>query len=333
MKNSFLLILTVAIALFGINFSVALAFQIEDLKIAPGNNDFVLGPGKTELFLDPGAKATKEFTVTNRLGKTMTFQISIEDMKGSQNLDETVVLLGAEKGPYSLKDYIKPETTEFTLNHGQRMILPVEITIPEDAEPGGLYGSLLVNAVPPKAEGATEEGQAQGQIQLVTRLGALFFVRVNGEAKEEGALKDFTMQKNFYEKGPVSFQILYENTGDVHVNPYGIVEIKNIFGRKVDEIRILPYFAMPSSLRLREAVWERGLLFGKYTASLSLNRGYKNIIDQKSITFWVFPWKIILAGALALILVISFFVWVASRFEFRRKEPKNKNRDSISNEG
>jgi hypothetical protein len=258
----------------------------------------------------------------------MDFKIAIEDMRGSRNTEDTVVFLGEEKGPYSLKDYVKPELTEFTLNQGQRMVLPVEISIPQDAEPGGLYGSLLVSTNPPKTEGETEANKAKGQIQLISRLGALFFIRVKGDAKEEGVLKDFTAGKNFYEKGPISLKVLYENNGSVHLNPYGVIEIRNIFGKKIDEIAVEPYFAMPDSVRMREAKWERDLLFGKYTASLSLNRGYKDIIDQKSISFWVFPWKIILIGFLALIVLISFFVWIVSHFELKRKKkPESKDQD------
>jgi len=319
MKKLFPQILVIAVMLFGISFPLVLAYQVEDLNISPGDNDFVLGPGKVELWVEPGEKIIKEFTITNRLGKTMDFKIGIEDMKGSRDPEETVVLLGEEKGPYSLKDYIKPELTEFTLNHGQRMILPVEISIPPDAEPGGLYGSMLVSTSPPQVEGGIEGGKAKGQISLISRLGTLFFIRVKGEAREEGSLKDFTVEKSLYEKGSIPLNILYENNGDVHLNPYGVIEIRNILGRKIDEIEVDPYFTMPDSVRLREVKWDRELLFGKYTASLSLNRGYQDKIDQKSISFWVVPWKIILSGLSGIIVMVSLLVWIVSRFEIRRK--------------
>lgn len=298
------------------------AYQIIDLGLvgAPAG-DFSIGPGKTELWMDPGDKVIKELYISNRLGRTMDFVIEIEDFRGSRNPERTVVLLGEEKGPYSLKDYLHPEVMKFTLKHGERMILPIEISIPEDAEPGGLYGSVLIRSEPPEPELKKERQRAASGIKTISRLGTLFFIKVKGDIVENGFLKDFRTGKNFYEKGPVSFELLFENNGSTHLIPYGLIEIKNFFGKKIDEIELEPWFAMPDSLRAREAKWERGLLFGRYTATAKINRGYQDIIDQKSINFWVIPWKTTLVGLVILAVIIWLLLWIASHFEIRRKKP------------
>jgi len=320
MKKIFFPILVVGGVIFGFGIKPALAYKIEDLTNVPVENDFVLGAGKVEIWMDPGDKYTKEIMITNRLGKTMDFNIGIEDFRGSRNPEETVVLLGKERGPYTLKDYLKPEITKFTLNHGQRMILPIEISIPKDAEPGGRYGAILVTTSPPESQfGEAEKEKAKGGIRVISRLASLFFIRVKGNVTENGLFKELKLDKKFYEKGPISFAILFENNGNVHLTPYGMIEIKNLFGKKVDEIDLDPWFVLPDSLRLREVKWQKAWLFGKYTALASINRGYQDIIDKKSIDFWVIPWKIILAGLIALFLIIWFFKWVASHFEIRRK--------------
>jgi len=273
--------------------------------------------------MDPGDKFTKYLQITNRLGEKMDFKIEIEDFMGSYDPDTTVRLLGGEKSPFSLKDYIHPEISEFTLKQGQRITLPVEISIPENMEAGGLYGAVLVSAHLPSAGPGGEEGKTKSQVEIISRLGTLFFIRIRGNVLEEGSLKDIITSKKFYEKGPVPMEILFENKGNVHLNPYGIIEIRNLFGKKIDEIKLDPWFAMPDSLRSRKVSWERNLLFGFYTATAKINRGYKDIIDQKSIKFWVIPWKIVLIGFGALFAVIWFFVWIFSHFEFKRKKPKS----------
>lgn len=303
-------------------FSIGLkahAYRIDNLKDVPVSNDFVLGGGKVELFLNPGDNYTKELLITNRLGKPMNFKVGVEDFTGSQNIEESIVLLGDKKGPYSLKDYLKPEISEFVLEHGQRMVLPVEISIPPNAEPGGLYGTVLVSAHPLPGEMTAEEDKAKGQIEIITRLGSLFFIRVNGEAREGGFTKDFKVLKDFYEEGPVSFQILFENNGNVHLAPAGKIEIRNIFGKKVDEIAVDRYFAMPDAIKFREIKWEKGLLFGHYTASIALNRGYGDLIDKKSVSFWFLPWKIVLSALAILFVVIGIIRWLTKNFEFKRK--------------
>lgn len=322
-KLNYLIILGLMVLALGFFVSDALAYQIEDRNIpkpAEGERgDFVLGPGKTELWMDPGDKSFQNLHITNRLGKTMEFRIEIEDFIGTYDPEETVKLLGEERSPYSLKDYLKPEITEFILEHGQRINLPIEISIPEDMEPGGLYGAVLVSASSPSVGPGAGEGEAQTQIKVITRLATLFFMRIKGDVLEEGFLKDFITPKNFYEKGPINFQVLFENTGNVHLSPYGLIEIKNLLGKKIDEIGLDAWFAMPDSLRLRETKWEKGLLFGRYTATAKINRGYQDIIDEKAIYFWVIPWKIIGAGFIILVIIVWLLKWIFSHFEIRRK--------------
>lgn len=296
-----------------------LAYTIEELSGIGTEKDFVIGPAKEEIWLNPGESATINLNITNRLGSEMGFKVGVEDFIGSKDPSQVIVFLGEEKGPYSLKDYLKPEITEFTLLQGQRMVLPVEISIPKDAEPGGRYGAIMVSTFSPAAGPEAEAGEVKGGVQFVSRLASLFLVRIKGEVKEDGFLKSLEADKSYYQKGPISFSLLYENNGSVHLVPYGIIEIKNLLGRKVDELEIMPYFAMPNSIRLKEIKWEKEFLLGKYTALVSLNRGYQNIIDQKSIAFWVIPWKIILVGLAGLFPIVLFFRWIFSKFEIRKK--------------
>lgn len=325
MKKQFFLIIIFITVINGWLFLIpkeVLAYKIEDLANVKVEGDFTVGPGKTEVFLDPGGETTREVYVTNRTGRTTDFRITLEDFMGTRTGETPLVLLGAERGPYSLKDYLKPEALEFTLAHGQRMVLPVEISIPENAEPGGRYGAVLVSAVPPELEGGVAEGETKGQIRVVGRVSCLFFVRVKGDVSESGFLRALRMAdgKKIYQKGPLSFELLFENNGSVHLNPYGIIEIKNLLGKKIGEVEIQPWFAMPDSLRSRVVTFERKWLFGRYIATAKINRGYKDIIDEKSVTFWVLPWIIILPVLIAIVLLVLFARWFLRKFEIRLKK-------------
>jgi len=306
--------------IFSIGVKNVFAYGIETLPGTAVEGDIVLGPGKIEAWLNPGEKTTRMIYFTNRTGRTIDFLVNIEDFKGSRDPEEGTIFMGEEKGPYSLKDYLHPEVEKFTLEHGQRISLPIEITIPEDAEPGGRYGVVFASALPPEIEIKPGE-EVKPMVGIISRVGCLLFIRVKGEVIEDGFLKSFGTKdaKKYFEQGPINFELLFENNGNVHLAPYGMIEIKNLFGKKVDEIEIDPYFAMPDSVRMREMKWERELLFGRYTALASVNRGYQDIIDQKSIDFWVIPWKIILAGLVGLFLIIWFFRWITGKFEIRRK--------------
>jgi len=299
-----------------------LAYKIEDLVDVRVEGDFTVGPGKTEVFLNPGEQITRELFITNRTGKAVDFRITLEDFKGSPTGETPLILLGDERGPYSLMDYLKPEIMEFTLGHGQRITIPVEISIPLDAEPGGRYGAALISALPFALEGEYGPGEVGGQIRITARVGSLFFVRVRGDVIEDGFLKLFRTAdgRKIYTRGPFSFEIISQNDGAVHLTPYGLIEIKNILGKKIGEIELEPWFVMPGSIRSRIVNFDKTWLFGYYTAVAKVNRGYQDIIDEKSYGFLVLPWQIIVPILVLIILLTLFFVWFFRKFEFRAKE-------------
>jgi len=327
MKKFLLATLIIFFLFGGCNF--AYAYMIEELNFS-NEGDIVIGPGKTEVFMNPGTQYTKEIIVSNRSGMDKIIDISVEDFEGSVDANGSIKFLGDTKSPYSLKDYVKPEINQITLHHGQRLRLPVEISVPDGVEPGGLYGAVMISASNIKGEDQTTVSAASGKVAVITRVASLFFVRVNGDALEEGALKDFKTDKNFYEKGPVTFKIINENTGNVHLSPYGTIDIKNILGAQVGSVELDPWFVMPKSLRTREVKWNTNFLFGRYTAVVTLNRGYEDIIDKASFTFWVIPWKLVAIAVIGLILFLLFIIWLITHLEFK-KGPKG-NQPLVSNQ-
>ena len=297
-------------------------YTIEALQIPAGKppSDFVVGPGKTELTIKPGESKTSEILVSNRTGETRIFSFVVEDAEGSNDLTKSVVLLGADTGPYTLKDYIKLPQTRIELKNNERARIPVVISVPQDAEAGGRYGSVLVTTATKDASTGDETGMTPSSA-IVSRIGTLFFLTIPGDTNIEGNLHSFTTLslKKFFTEGPIKFQILFDNKGDLHLNPYGEVRIKNFAGEEVGFVELDPWFALPRSTRAREVEWSRDLLIGRYEATLNLNRGYDDIIDTQTIYFWVLPWKII--GSVFAILFVFFFCirFFTRTFEFKRK--------------
>jgi hypothetical protein len=311
----------IAVGLF-IAQAAAAAYPIEQLPYADQvYGDFVVGPTKVEISVEPGIERTVELLVTNRMGERRLFNLEIEDAKGSNNIEETVVLLGDDRGPYSLKDYIKIPEMSFELGQGERVRIPVTVSIPQDAQPGGLYGSVLVTTTSlPGEEDASVSGAKPGSV-IVSRIGALFFVTVPGDVEREGKLTHFSTipEKKYFTGGPINFQILFENTGSVHLNPQSTIAIKNMLGEQVGLIESDPWFAFPESVRMRELSWDRKYLFGIYTAELTLNRGYDNLTDTATTTFVVLPWALILAGLGCIAVVFFVLRLLLQTFEIRRR--------------
>ncbi len=306
--------LSLIIAFF-VPISASAAYKVESIDVANIQyQDFVVGPGKIEIEIAAGESKTTAITVSNRTGGKRVFHLEVEDFTGSRNPNEAIVLLGDDRGPYSLKDFLKFESSTFELENGQKATIPVTVNVPTDVDPGGHYGSVLVSTT-------EREATSPQSAAIVSRLGVLFFVKVPGPVNEEGRLSGFSTVEGqkFYGSGPIGMRLLYENNGSVYVNPYGEIRIKNILGQEVGFVEVDPWFSLPQSVRLREISWNRPFLFGRYTAVASINRGYGDIVDTMQISFWVIPWKIalgVLATVFVLILALRF---VVTRFEIKKK--------------
>lgn len=322
MKNNYKLKIILGIYFLAAFFVAGVTLAFEKTKIdLPAQNDFVVEPGKTEIFLNPGQSEVRNISITSRIDKPVKFKLTTEDMVGNDSHESPVKLLGDEKGPYSIKDFMKPEITEFTLNLGEKITIPVTVSVPSNAEPRGYYGALIVSNEPE----VTEESQskdAQGKTRLVSRIGSLFFLRINGEGRESGSLESFKISgpsKMFYEKRPKSFEISFKNTGNVHLVPHGMITIKNIIGRDVGAIPVDAYFSLPDSTRYREILWDEGTGLGRYTAHLSLYPGYGNLNQESEVSFWIIPWRILAITFVAVVVLVSFFYYIFTRFELKKK--------------
>jgi len=296
------------------------AFEKSKIDILP-QNDFVVEPGKTEVFLNPGESIVKNIIVTNRIDRKVKFKLSTEDFVGTDDPTQPLVLLGDDNSPFSLKDFIVPEITEFELEFGERIVIPVNISVPANAEPSGYYGALIVSNDPSVQKGASSN-EIEGKTRIVSRIGSLFLLKINGKGKEEGSIEDFKIigpSKMFYEKRPEGFEIAFKNSGNVHLVPYGTISIRNLFGTTVKTLPVDAYFVLPDSIRYREVKWDEGFSIGRYTANLSLNKGYATEYENDKLAFWVLPWKILLIIFIGILLIVAILYYFLTRFELRKK--------------
>jgi hypothetical protein len=265
--------------------------------VSAQSGTFVVRPAKVELSGAPGETVRASISLENQLGAPATFSVSFEDVVGSDDPNDPVTLLGGERGPYPLKDLLRGAKT-VSLESGEEKRFPVSITIPADASPGGLYGSVIFT--PQRTRG-------DGNVIPDSRIGVLLFLRVTGEVKEEGSLKDIS-----YEGGRVVFgkpesttqmRLLFENLGTVHLSPYGVITIAPLLG-EVSEIDVDPWYVLPKSTRSRSLEVGQALSYGPNTLTLSLNRGYADASDLRSITVWVLPSLRTIGIVLAILIVI-----------------------------
>jgi len=268
-----------------------------------------ISPLTFELTANPGdIVPANNIKIYNPTDNIISIKMEAEDFRPEGETGQVIVEPEAET-TYSLKRWVKIDPTEFTLEPKAEKFVAFTIEVPENAEPGGKYGSILASTTGMIGEELTGTGVAQ-------KVGALLLLTVSGETKEILAIKDFTMPSSFFEYGPVPFTIRFENTGTVHLKPKGFVTITNWREKKVADLEFPQQNVIPGSIRKIETKLDKKWLFGKYTAMVVGSYGIDNLpISSEVLTFWVFPWRITLAILIVLILVLLFFYKTRKRWQ------------------
>lgn len=295
------------------------AFTIEKLNVEL-LDDFVLEPTKNEVILDPGETGVRKVSVINRTERTVDFKIEIEDIVGSDNPDDQVKLLGDEVGPHSLKNFLFPEVNIFTLRPGEKATINIGVNLPSNAEPRGYYGAIIVSAV----DQETDPSEDVGVAKIVTRLGSIFLVRINGDAYEESSISEFKtigLSTGVYSSHPKGFEVAIKNEGNVHLVHYGEITVNNLFGKTIASLPIDAFFSLPESTRFKESLWPKSFAIGYYTANLEIYKGFgeDDNFDNASISFWVLPWQIVLPIMVVIILLIILMNFIKKNFKISKK--------------
>ncbi len=200
-----------------------------------------LGPGKIEVELIPGGQITKNIFVTNSLGREAVFDLSFEDVEASPGNDGGEKFLGGVTGLFSLKNYFTVSEQSFVLASGEKKTIPITITLPNQAPVGSLHGAILVT---PRLYGQTVGPQTR------PRLGLLVFVKVVGDRQESGSLVNFAKDHFIYfGSQSVNFSLLFNNQGNIYLNPYGLITIKPVLWGQTKNLLIKPWFVLPKSSR------------------------------------------------------------------------------------
>lgn len=201
----------------------------------------------------------------------------------------------------------------------QTYYLPLTISVPFDAPPGGHYAAVLIGNHAP-------EGSSEGSnVSVTSSIAALIFLSVSGDVIEKGRIRDFVTEKSLYETAEATLSLRFENQGNVHLLPQGNIVIYNMFGKVRGTIPVNHHKdygnVLPDSIRKFSFTWESdaGLWdIGRYKAEATI--GYGKDMKQTALAttyFYVLPIVPLLEIVAGLVTFFLFFGW-ALRLYIRR---------------
>lgn len=277
-----------------ITIGVLSAFLLLPLQNAHAQETVTLSvsPPVFELSANPGDKLENVIRVSNPHEDPL--RVSVDTRNFVAVGEGGSVGLTEEETSYSLASWISVSPTESEIPAKSSRYFNVQTKVPLNAEPGGHFGSVVF-----KTGGGTVQ---QTGAAVTQELGALFLLRVSGKVTEEGRIESFSPVKNFWEYGPVYFDLRVGNKGNVHIKPQGKITITNLLGKKAAEVEVAPQNVLPSAVRKFSPVWEKELLFGKYIATASLVYGSDSEVLNATTTFYAFPYRV---GGAALVGLVA----------------------------
>ena len=280
-------------------------------QLAPGQG-LQISPPLVSVAADPGQTVILAIKIRNISGGALVIHGTVDDF-GAKGEDGEPQILSSETSStrYSLKYWIAT-VPSVTLKSQEQQTLNVPVNVPKNAEPGGHYGVIRFTGTPPNLEGTG--------VALSASIGTLVLFTVNGAIIQHLSTIDIKTSHNgtnhsFFEQGPLTITERIKNDGNVHVNPKGNLTITNLFGFKTASLAVNSTGGniLPDSIRKFSQDLSKKNLFGRYTIKGSLAYGSGKTLVLPVTSFWVIPYKLIIA--VILIITALFFLL---RFGLRR---------------
>ena len=280
-------------------------------------NGMLISPVLEEVTVGKGEVLPVQMAIQNPTGGTVTLKAIVNDFAASNNES------GTGNSSLPLNNFIslvKP-IANITLAPQQRVYFDAYIFVPTTAASGGYYGII-------RFENASLANTAN--VGLAASTGTLFLVTVPGNLTEKLKLTQLYVEQHstpisFVTSGKLSVVTRLDNVGNIHVQPFGTIEVKNIFGHVETVIQFNGTNprtnVLPGSIRKYVNALPNKHYLGYYQVVLSVawQQGSGNIITS-STGFWYVPVWLMLA-VIAVVVVLALVIWlIVRRSRARRRK-------------
>lgn len=224
-----------------------------------------------------------QLTYTNNTNSDLTLSLSVEDFSSLEDSYKLSFLSpkDAKNYKYSLSSWISFENKTIQLSPKETKSVTVFIDKGRITK-GGHYASILAEI---------KQSETNKKVNIKAVISSLLFVRAStGQEIEEGKIASLAPLRDLFEY-PDSYVFRFENAGNVHVVPYGLIEVFDPLGNLIAKgpLNENSLDALPESIRTYDTpvtTYEKVLIPGIYSAKISVHFGKTNQKISQSIKFF-----------------------------------------------
>lgn len=279
-------------------------------------NGFRISPVRSELTINKGAKSKISITIENPTSVPTTARLVINDFIASEDESGQPRLILDDNAPLPKNSFkfLVNKIPDINLGPKENKTFDVTVSVPADANSGGYYGAIRFVPI----------ADQKSNVGLTASVGTIVLVTVPGNLKQQLKLTQLSAASpdgkasSFMFKGDVSVLTRLENTGDIHVKPYGKVIVKDLFGKEVasyefnntePRANILPGSTRKFVDKLPKRKW-----LGRYTieSSLAYSQGGGDLVLGKA-NFWYLPLWSVVALVVLVLLVVGLTFWIIKK--------------------
>lgn len=298
----FIIFITVITIIFSVNASAQVSLPL------------LVAPVKQELTLNLGEKTAINVRFFNQgdvpvSGILRVADFLVLDKSGAPTLIDNP---NQASPRFSASQWITLPYDRMTIAANDKVAVQAKIEVPQDARAGGRYVAVYFQpgGIVPSASFTPREAGTG----VASRIASLVYIKIPGDIAEQAVVSNF-FAKSFWEYGPIEVETEIVNRGDYHIRPRAVLTITNFLGGIVSQDKLIEQNIFPdAALTYKNSIGPKWMI-GKYRIDLAASYGDKGQALTRSLSVWVFPWRLALIIVLLLIILYLIVRSLLNRFK------------------
>ncbi len=213
-------------------FSIAVIISVGMVSVPTGVFALTFSPERFDTEVYPGVPIIEELTLLNETGTPVSVVLTPVELDLTNAESGRASFLLDTVGTPSVA-WISVEPSQLVLDPGESRVVRVTLSAPA-ASAGSLIAGIATEFRPVRSD---EEGDVM--INAIT--GPFVFARVlSDDSVIAGHLSSFRLAEGtkWASSIPVDVEVSFANTGTVHLKPLGTIDVRNMFGRSIDQLAV-----------------------------------------------------------------------------------------------